>query len=357
MSEIALIGDISLNGIISSQPEKNPERFKQISLFLKSIDFVFGNLEVPVSGANEYNENKKTVRYAEKEVTKDILQRLNIGCVSLANNHIYDCKMSGLRATIDLLDETGILHTGAGWQKQHVEPVIIERDGSIIAFLAYVDKSTNPNTELFPELLINYFEPAKVFEDISKLRSRVDKIICSIHCGVDYSNYFTQKQQNIARTLIKEGVDIIIGHHPHTIQPYEEIKEKYIFYSLGQLCFGDFIQDGELRALKRKTKLGIIPIIDSKGILRKIIPTRERKGNYIKISNINIDRKLILLMKTNEQILTNRFFKYIMTIKESITDRLFEFLFGYYRNPFKEMLKLKNYKKGAYIIRDFKSMR
>jgi hypothetical protein len=356
MSEIALLGDIAFNGIISSQPEKNHDRFKQISLFLKGVDFVFANLEVPVNVDDEYNENKKILRYANKEVTKDLLQRLNIGCVSLANNHIYDCKMSGLEATINLLDESGIFHTGAGWKKEHIEPAIIDRAGVKIGFMAYVDRDTNPKTEDFPELLINYLEPEKVIADIIYLRNRVDKIICSIHWGTGYSNFFTKKQQKLARTLINEGIDIITGHHPHTIQPYEVFNGKYIFYSLGQLCFGDIMWEGELRALRRKTKPGIIPIIDSKGILKSIIPTRERKGNYVEISNINITGKLKFLSKINGLILKNLFFKYIIVIKESFTDRLYEFCFGYYRNPFKEIMKLKNYKKGAYIIRDFRSM-
>lgn len=357
MSEIALIGDIGFNGIISSEPQKNQERFEQICQVLSGVDFVFANLEVPVDTGDYYNHNKSVVRYSDKKVTFDLLKRLNIGCVSLANNHIYDCKMSGLKATIEILEESGIYHTGAGWKKEHLEPVIIDKIGSRIGFIAYVDRSTNPGTELFQELLINYFEPDKVIEDIARLRGRVDKIICSIHWGVDYSNFFTKEQQNIAMKLISSGVNIIMGHHSHTIQPYEEFNGKYIFYSLGQLCFGDIILDGELRALKRKTKLGIIPLIGSDGIITKIISTRERKGNYIEFYNGNIARRLKLLLKINRFILRNRIVKNLIKIKEVFFDRLFEFCFGYYRNPFKEVLKLKNFRKGSYIIRDFKSMK
>lgn len=357
MSEIALIGDISFNGIISSEPQKNQERFEQICQVLSGVDFVFANLEVPVDTGDYYNHNKSVVRYSDKKVTFDLLKRLNIGCVSLANNHIYDCKMSGLKATIEMLEESGIYHTGAGWKKEHLEPVIIDKIGSRIGFIAYVDRSTNPGTELFQELLINYFEPKRVIDDISRLHGRVDKIICSIHWGADYSNFFTKEQQNIAMKLISSGVDIIMGHHSHTIQPYEEFNGKYIFYSLGQLCFGDIIQEGELRAIKRKTKLGIIPLIDSDGIITKIISTRELKGNYIEISKRNISGKLKRLLFINRLMIRNRFVKHLLALKESFIDRLFEFFFGYYRNPFMELLKGKNFKKVNYIYRDYKSMR
>lgn len=357
MSEIALLGDIAFNGIISSSPDNNKIRFSQISRRLRTIDTVFANLEAPVFGHREFNENKRKIHFADKEVTRDILQSLNIGCVSMANNHIYDCKMGGLKATIDLLDELGISHTGAGWRKEHIEPVIIEKNGTRFGFLAYVDKSTNPKTEHFPELLINYIEIEKIISDIKDLRNSVDKIICSLHWGQDYSNYFTIKQQDLARILITEGVDAIMGHHPHTIQPYEVFDGKYIFYSLGQLCFGDSIWEGDLRALKRKTKLGIITILNSDGGLKNIIPTKELKGNYIEISNIHIISKLNRLWNINNLILKHRTLRYVINIKESFIDRIIEFCFGYYRNPFKEILKFKNYRKIAYLVRDYRARR
>lgn len=354
MSEIAILGDIAFNGIISSQPEKNRYRFDQVSQVLSTFDFVFANLELPVTGNEENNEHKQIIRFADKAVTRDLLQRLNIGCVSLANNHVYDCKMSGLQATIGLLDELGIYHTGAGWKKEHIEPVIIEKAGSRIGFMAYVDKSTNPKTEFFPELLINYLEVEKVISDISQIRNCVDMIICSIHWGIDYSNYFSKEQRNIASKLVKGGSDIIMGHHSHAFQPYEVINGKYVFYGLGQLCFGDDMWEGELRALKRKTKLGIIPVINSNRELKEIIPTRERKGNYIEISKINITRKLRFLFRINRLMLSNKVIKFVIRVKESFIDRFSEFCFGYYRNPFKEIFKLKNFKKVSYLFRDYR---
>ena len=129
------------------------------------------------------NEFKKSIHFSYHIPTRDLLRMLNVGCVSLANNHVYDCKMSGLEAIINILDGFGIYHTGAGWLPQHIEPVIIHKNGKKLAFLAYVDKSTNPKTENFPELLINYFDVNVAESDIQHIKNTVDKVIVSIHWG------------------------------------------------------------------------------------------------------------------------------------------------------------------------------
>lgn len=177
--------------------------------------------------------------------TEDLLRMLNIGCVFLANNHIYDFKMPGLQATISMLNELGIYHTGAGWFSDHIDPVIINNTDIRIAFIAYIDKSTNPKTEYFPELLINYFDVDKVLSDNHNISNTVDKLIINIHWGVDYSFYPTPEQIYISRRLVDAGTDVIMGHHPHTIQPYETYYRGLIFYSLGGLTFGDNIKEGK----------------------------------------------------------------------------------------------------------------
>jgi poly-gamma-glutamate synthesis protein (capsule biosynthesis protein) len=353
--KIALIGDIAFNGIISTDSEKNPQRFLEVSSLFKRQIFVFANLEFPIKSGNSLNPNRNIIHYTNKEATYFLLQYLNICCVSLANNHIYDYEMEGLKTTIQTLDELGILHTGAGWKKEHIEPVIIDIDGRKIGFIAFVDISTNPNTEKYSGLYINYLGVSQVIASIKKIRNKCDCIICSIHWGKDYSNFYTRNQQIIARQIIDSGVDIIMGHHSHTIQPIEFYKNGVIFYSLGQLCFGDFNWEGQLRALKLKTKIGMMaqfPDVYSK--IPILIPTYELKGNYIIIPNRNLDRKLKVLGGINK--LKNRFkiIEFAVLIKEAFFDRIIEFFFGYYRNPIRQLLHFKNYKKIKYIYRDFK---
>jgi poly-gamma-glutamate capsule biosynthesis protein CapA/YwtB (metallophosphatase superfamily) len=351
-NSIIFLGDIAFNGILSTEYEKNHERFLEVIPILSESDFVFANLEVPIKVDDSQNEYKNFIHFSIQKPTSELLKLLNIGCVSLANNHIYDCKMSGLKATIKLLDELGIKHTGAGWKNEHIEPVEVEMEGKRIGFMAYVDGSTNPKTEFFPELLINYFNTEKVIKDINKYRSRFDRLIVSIHWGVDYSHFQTKEQVKIARSLIDKGVDIIMGHHPHTLQPYEKYKDGHIFYSLGGLTFGDFIraEKSEIQALYRKTKWGLISRLNIDTDSFSFISTREQKGNYIKISSkdyikwSNYHWK-IFYWKNNYSLINK-----IMEFKENFFDRVFEYFFGYYQNPIKRLFQFSNIRKIKKLI-------
>ena len=351
---IGLIGDLAFTGLISEDKEVK-KRFIEVAPLLDNYDLIYANLEAPVYDGETFDKDSKIILKSDYDVTKEALQFLNIGCVSLANNHIYDCKLSGLKKTIELLDELKIKHTGAGWKQEHVKPVIISNNELKIGFLAYVDKSTNPKTEGVIDLFINYFDIEKVKKDLKNLRNKVDKIIISIHWGKDYSNYFTREQQQIAHNLIKLGADIIMGHHPHTIQAFENYNEKLIFYSLGQLCFGDFIYNGKLGALKKKTKIGVVVELTNDFRLAKLNSTRESKGNYVRVTDDLIERRMNHYFRLNEISFRHGLVAAFIKIKETFFDRFYEYLFGYYRNPIKQLFSVKNIKKVKYLIRDYKS--
>ena len=353
MGKIALLGDIAFNGIVSSEPEKNEKRYNKICLKLHTLDLVIANFEIPVS-SEERNEYKDFFQITDYNVTKYLLTKFNIKCLSLANNHIYDFKMSGLQKTINLLDELGIKHTGAGWKREHIEPVYVKNSGIKYGFIAYVDHKTNPDCEHFPELLINYFNIEKVKKDITDLKLKTDKIILSLHWGNDYSFYPTKEQILLSHELIDTGVNIIMGHHPHTIQPYEIYNNGYIFYSLGSLTFGDFIWQGKLRALKRKTKKTFVPIFDERKLLPNFITTKELKGNIIEITSMNIQKWSTRKLKIAFLSQCSIFIRLFIKLNESIIDHFVEFFFGYYRNPLINIFSLNNLKKLRFILRDLK---
>ena len=343
--KITLIGDIAFNGIISTEPEKNSNRYNGVAPVLSQSDLVFANLEVPVKINDDKNEYKNFTHYSLPKPTEKLLKLLNIGCVSLANNHIYDCKLSGLKETIGILDKLGIFHTGAGWEKEHVEPVIINKGRLKIGFLAYVDKSTNPKTESFPELLINYFEVERVISDMKMLIGKVDKIICSIHWGVDYSYYPTTEQVSISHKLIDAGVDIIMGHHPHTLQPYEIYNSGIIFYSLGGLTFGDFLRNNQMIALYRKTKNGVIANCNLTTMDLRFTTTKELIGNYVKLDTRDYAKWSAHKWKIFKRKESNKFFKWLIDFQENVLHRTYEYFFGYYKNPIKRLFQLSNIRK------------
>lgn len=345
---IKLIGDIALNGLISKDRDNNEDRFLINKEYLLSDDFIFANLETPACEGVDFVENKKLNISCSPEVLKEIIQKFNICCLSLANNHIFDYKEPGLKSTIKILDSIGIFHTGAGLEERHIEPVLITKGGVRVAFLAYVDLSTHPGYRANKGLLLNIFQKEKAKIEINKIRDDADLVIFSIHWGVDYSHYPTVNQMEISKELIDAGADIIMGHHSHTAQPFELYKGKYIFYGLGGLTYGDDFWNSELRALRKKTKFSFIPVIEFKeGALKLLtgIETRELKGNYLKLGNRNYikwsGRKMRELKMANECFIA----RYILSWKEFYFDKYFDYLFGYYRNPLRVLLKPMNYKR------------
>lgn len=351
----SLLGDIAFNGLISLQPEENIKRYSSLIPYFTDVDIVFANLEVPVKSGNEVNEYKTKHYFSEEAVNKDLLSLLNIGCVSLANNHIFDLKTGGLKGTIQILDDLNIFHTGAGWKPEHVAPVILNLGQRKIGFLAYVDKSTNPKTENFPELLINYFDLKKAEEEIQKLKKEVDVVICSMHWGKDYSFYPELSQISVAHELVDAGADIIMGHHPHTIQPVEIYKEACIFYSLGGITYGDEFIDGELRALKRKTKDSFFAIFKDFKMIPKLVSTHELKGNFVVINNRDIWKWSRLIWKRTKYKNKYRIINYLIDLQEDKLSRIYEFIFGYHRNIFKDLFSFATIRKLARLFKIHKS--
>jgi hypothetical protein len=356
MSRIALLGDIAHGGLLSRDPSLIPANLAGLGNLLGEFDKVVANLEFPV-GTDKLDPGHAYFHYTSAEATRSIIKTLNLGILSLANNHILDLGTEGLHRTIGLLKEEGVLFTGAGYLPEHIEPLVFEVSGNQIGFMAYADNTTNPEKKKSDGLFINSLDLEKLPYEIRQLKKQVDFVILSIHWGNDYSFFPTKEQVSKAVKLVSSGVDIIMGHHPHTIQPFEKIDHAYVFYSLGQACFGDFIWEGKLRAIRKKTKKGFSPVFDKDLTICEFINFKEKKGNRVQLINRNIEswsrHKLYQTRLKHKWRLVNAFFNF----REGILDRFREFLFGYYRNPLVQLFDVKTYRKGKRVSRYFQYLR
>lgn len=345
-----LAGDIALHGLISAEPYLNGNRFGWLESELSRYSGTIANLEVPVRG-EEKNSAKQAHLFSDPVVTKEILKRLNIVCVSLANNHILDCGREGLRNTIALLDEAGIHHTGAGFNNEDVKPVVFSLEGVRIGFAAYADQSTHPGTEAFNDLYFNTFDFSGVIDDLNTVRGKVDICIISLHWGKDYSFYPEEWQVNAARQLADAGANIIMGHHSHTLQTFETYGSGQIFYGLGSLTFGDFIKNGQTYAIFRKTKNSAIIVLDDKCELIDAIPTHELKGNTVirgKVKVLKRNRRLLTISRIRSK---NKLINHLVRFNEDVLYRVYEYFFGYYMNPFRRLLQAGNIRKIKRLFR------
>jgi len=210
--------------------------FEKVSPELLSADFAIGNMEFPVSPPFIQNE---FIFNCPPEVIP-ALKHAGFYAVNLANNHIIDQGLKGASNTFGFLEKAGLLYFGsAGTEKQARQGIILEKNGIRIGILSYAGILNYPFPPVNKFVSINNLELIdKVTEDIREIKKRCDFLVIQPHAGVEYTMEPTDAQRILYKRLCNEGADIIIGHHPHTLQYVESIqtndkRDCTIFYSLG----------------------------------------------------------------------------------------------------------------------------
>lgn len=239
MVKIGFYGDFNIdwpNHVHSAKPVNTIPDLGLLN-YSKSNDFNICNLEGPITVSD--TKIKKTGLNL-KQTTKsiDLLKLLTISHVSLANNHIMDYGIDGLKDTLINLKNNNIVFAGAGLkQKKIEEPIIIKKENITIGIICAAEDEFN-NSDLF-NAGTNKLDVVQLHHQISELRIKVDKLILFLHGGIEHYKFPTVRQKRKYRCLIDIGVDCIISSHSHCFQGIEKYKKGIIFYSLGNLYFND----------------------------------------------------------------------------------------------------------------------
>lgn len=193
--------------------------FKNVKPIFEKDDLSIVNLEGPLTKHDKINTNKQFNFKGDPDLAKALVEG-DIEAVNLANNHTFDYGDVGFKDTKKALEDNNINYFGAGHK------YIKEIKGIKFGFLGY--EIWNESSDI----------KAKIKKDIDELKSQGAIVILTAHWGIerDYKPYVVQK--NMAHFAIDNGVDLIIGHHPHVLQSVEQYKGKFIFYSLGNFAFG-----------------------------------------------------------------------------------------------------------------------
>jgi poly-gamma-glutamate capsule biosynthesis protein CapA/YwtB (metallophosphatase superfamily) len=243
--EILLAGDLMLDwGIKDTIKAKDPEYpVKNLNEFLSNFDYRFCNLECPVSETGDARPDKKYVFLGDPEHL-EMLKYAGINGVSLANNHSNDFGQSALLDTIHNLERYGIDSAGAGKDLRTARlPLTVNVKNIKIAIGTYTELAYDDSFagEDYPGVARADIE--SIISDIKQFKAYHDFFIVSIHWGDEYSEFPNREQTELARLLIDNGADAVIGHHPHIYQGVEIYKNKPIFYSLGNFIFGSINED------------------------------------------------------------------------------------------------------------------
>lgn len=245
---LSFVGDILPARAIELSMRKNGYGypFEKIKDELARADITFANLESPLIGTKI---NGKTTPGGTTVFRGDIefaqaLKNAGIDIVSLANNHMKDQGQKGIESTLSILDSVGLKHSGAGLNNTQAEAlsVIEVQKGSEMVKVGYISFN---DSDVVPESYhatekqsgTNIMDVEKVKRLVSEYRPQVDILIVSMHSGTEYTKKINERQRAFARTAIDAGADMVIGHHPHVLQPIELYNGKYIYYSLGNFIF------------------------------------------------------------------------------------------------------------------------
>jgi poly-gamma-glutamate synthesis protein (capsule biosynthesis protein) len=223
-----------------------------VSDVFNGADFSFVNLETPVAPA--HSRGSKPFMFDAPVVLLDALKASGIKIVSFANNHVMDQGWAGFAETREHLREKGLLFAGSGDTKAASwQPVITEANGIKVGWLGmtrWLNGNRNPDSQDLPH--VNFFpypnesggaagmDEAGVLEAIRQARAQCDFLVVSIHWGVEYSPAPRPEDVETAHKMLEAGASVIVGHHPHVLQPVESYRtqdgrDAVIFYSLGNL--------------------------------------------------------------------------------------------------------------------------
>ncbi|MGD0576896.1 MAG: CapA family protein [Candidatus Staskawiczbacteria bacterium] len=232
-AQILFAGDMMFDRGIEYYAEKNKANsfvFDKISSALSKNDLVVANLEGPITGNKSLSANTAPGSTDNFLFTFDpswaaTLFKQNIKLVDLGNNHILNFGYDGVTSTKKYLSAAGVDYFGApGGNKSIVKNI----NGIKIGFVSYNQFSAQPDEE------------KETTDEIKKIKSQDDFTVVFCHWGNEYQLEETDGQKNLGHQFIDAGADLVIGAHPHVIQPMEIYKGKRIYYSLGNFIFDQY---------------------------------------------------------------------------------------------------------------------
>jgi len=224
--------------------------FSEVRDVFHGADFGFINMETPV--APNHSKGSKPFMFDAPIDLPEALKASGIKIVSFANNHVMDQGWAGFAETRDHLRELGLLFAGTGDTAQQAwQPVFAESNGIKVGWLGmtrWLNGNRNPDKDDQPH--VNFFpypgeaggatgsDEAGVLAAVKAARAQCDLLVVSVHWGIEYATAPRPEDVDLAHKMLDAGASVIVGHHPHVLQPVETYttadgRSTVIFYSLG----------------------------------------------------------------------------------------------------------------------------
>lgn len=246
---VLVLGDTSTGDRTRSLRRRGGEgyQFEDTRNLLAGHDAVVANLESPVTDCDSPWPLPKSYVYKMSRASLEALASAGVDAVALSNNHIYDYGARGLADTLANLDDLGVRHLGAHMSEAGARRgLVVETRGGKLGLLSVMQDKPRWRLWYLAFALDAPFRSwpgaarldfADVRRDLAELKRHADVAGVLVHWGENYKPV-SASQRTLGRALIELGADIVVGHHPHWVQPVAEHEGKLIVYSVGNYAFG-----------------------------------------------------------------------------------------------------------------------
>ncbi|MGE8205817.1 CapA family protein [Heyndrickxia sp. NPDC080065] len=241
------IGDILVHDwVYEDAKTKNGYNFKPIFQPVKSLlqgtDLLIANQE-SIPGGEKLGISSYPIFNSPFEIV-DAIMDAGVNFLSTANNHALDKGEAGILISISYFEKKKLPHVGTFKDEKDQQTLRIENvNGIKVAILAYTYGTNGIPLPEGKNYLVNIIDKKKILLELKRARSQADIVILSLHWGIEYMRQPTEEQKELAKLFTNGGADVILGTHPHVLQPIEKLRtedgrDAYVVYSLGNFISG-----------------------------------------------------------------------------------------------------------------------
>ena len=253
---ILFTGDVLLDRGVRTQIERNgiDHIFSAVKDSFLATDATVINLECPLTDV--YTPVMKKYIFKADEKWAASLRKCGVTHAAMANNHTYDQGSTGLEHTVRALNDNSIVPMGFGYtDEERAKPVELEKNGIKVALFNSVSLRLENWIQTDGEPGICMAKGNELANQISAYRQKHPdtKIIAVVHWGIEFMPFPSNQQQMDAMLLATAGADVIVGHHPHIVQPVKTIQNCTVIYSLGNFVFDQKREDGNKAQMAKVT--------------------------------------------------------------------------------------------------------
>lgn len=237
-------GDGLIHSVIFRNYYKNgvydfTDAVKYVKDIVKDYDIAYYNQETP-AGDDSIKYSGYPMFYTPSAYV-DAMRDAGFNTISLASNHSLDKGEKGILNTVKYFKTTNTLYSGMNDSEEMRNNFIIKEKNNITyTMLSYTTITNGLQVPSGKSYLLNLYDKEQVKKDIEAVRDKVDVLIVAMHWGIEYINMPNEEEKEIAEYLSSLGVDIVIGNHPHILQPITKIGDTIVMYSLGNFISNQY---------------------------------------------------------------------------------------------------------------------